>query len=46
MHTFQNKDYVIPMTSNWNWYMGDFLESLFGHPWTIPKIILEITTSF
>jgi hypothetical protein len=33
----------IPRISNWNWYMGILL---FGHPWTIPKTIFKITTSF
>jgi len=35
---------IIPMTSNWNWYMGEFWNPSYGHPWTIPKTILKITT--
>jgi hypothetical protein len=37
--------HLIPVMSNRNWYMGDFLES-FIWSWTIPKTISEITTSF
>jgi hypothetical protein len=37
--------HLIPMMSNQNWYMGDFLES-FVWSWTIPKTISEIITSF
>jgi hypothetical protein len=32
------------MTSNQNLYIGDFLESVYGHPWTIPKTISKIIT--
>jgi hypothetical protein len=34
------------MTNDRNWYMGDFGNLSYGHPWTIPKTISEITISF
>jgi hypothetical protein len=37
---------IIPVMSNWNWYMGDFWNPLYSHPWTIPKTISEIITPF
>jgi len=33
---------LIPVMNNWKWYIGD----LYGCPWTIPKTIKKITTSF
>jgi hypothetical protein len=37
---------LVPMMSNWNSYMGDFFGILLIVVHTIPKKILEITTSF
>jgi hypothetical protein len=34
----------IPVTSNWNWYIGEFLESFVSQ--TIPKTISKIIISF
>ncbi len=37
----------IQVTSNWNWYiLGTFWNPLYNHPWTIPKTISKMTTSF
>jgi hypothetical protein len=39
-------DGEILVTSNRNWYMRNFFNHSYGHPWTIPKTISKITTSF
>ncbi len=39
-------DGEILVTSNRNWYMRNFFNHSYGHPWTIPKKNSKITTSF